>query len=255
MKRILRLLSIALLLFTAAAATTIQAQTASPFGLSPIYNAADQVAFNAAYKASLPPALQSYMALPYNAFAAGSATAPARITPVILLQAANQYSLDTQIAVWGWDPYLTDLGRIVQGYAWVPSFGQPNIPVGPGLSTALVAPAGTPTYNPAAPPLGSIILPLVNQATGKMVLPLPYIAPGSTVAVSTASVDPVGFLEMPFGAPGGTGDWYSAITGDQSPIGTVINDSRGSFEKKPQGQANMITGTISVFWVKRAPVQ
>lgn len=124
---------------------TTQAQTAaSPFGLSPLYNAADQVAFNAAYKASLPPALAAYMALPYNAFTAGSATALTRTTPAVL-RAANQFALDTQIAVWGQDPYMTDLVRIVQGYGWVPSFGQPNIPIGPGLSM----PENPYTYNAA----------------------------------------------------------------------------------------------------------
>jgi hypothetical protein len=251
MKKILRHLAIALL-FAVMITPAMQAQTAAPttsattpFGLAPLYNAADQLAFNAAYAASLPPALKAYMALPYSQADFGTTAATlTRTTPSVLLQAAGQFSLDTQIAVWGQDPYMTDLVRIVQGYTWVPSFGQANIPVGPGLSI----PTSTYVYNPAAPPAGAIIVPLVNATTGKMVLPLPYAAP--VTAAPITSTDPVGFLEMPFGAAGGIGDWYSVVTGDASPLLTVVVDSRGTFEKEAEGQANIITGTVSVFWVR-----
>jgi len=256
MKKTLRNLAIALLC-AVTFMPAIQAQTATttapaaastattPFGLAPLYNAADQLAFNAAYAASLPPALTAYMALPYSQASYGvTATTPTRTTPAILLQAAGQFSLDTQIAVWGQDPYMTDLVRIVQGYFWVPSFGQPNIPVGPGLSI----PTSTYVYNPNAPPAGSIIVPVVNPLTGKMVLPAPYAAP--VAAAPVTGTDPVGFLEMSFGAAGGIGDWYSVVTGDASPLLTVVTDSRGTFEKEAEGQANLITGTVSVFYVR-----
>jgi hypothetical protein len=187
------------------------------------------------------------MALPYNAFAAGSASAPTRTTPSILLPMAAKYSLDTQIAVWGWDAYMTFLMRIVQGYAWVPGFGQPNIPIGPGLTM----PTTPYVYNPGAPPAGSILCPLVDPATGKMALPLPFAAPVLVAPVVTA--DPVGFLEMPFGAPDGIGDWYSELSGDKSPLGTLSQDSRGTFKKETQGFANVAEpGQLSVFWVKTA---
>lgn len=108
MKHTLKKISLAILPFAIAFVPSIQAQTAasavaSPFGLTPLYNATDQIAFNAAYKASLPPTLAAYMALPYNAFTAGSATVPTRTTPAVLLQAASQFTLDTQIAVRGQD--------------------------------------------------------------------------------------------------------------------------------------------------------
>jgi hypothetical protein len=48
----------------------------------------------------------------------------------------------------------------------------------------------------------------------------------------------------------GIGDWYSVINGGQSAISTVVDDSRGSFEKEPEGQANLITGTVNIFLVK-----
>jgi hypothetical protein len=215
--------------------------------LSPVFNADDQKGFNEAYAASLPPDLTAFMALPYNAFDAGSATAPTRMTLSLLLAIAAKYALDTQIALFGYDPYMTMLMRLVQGYPWVPSFGQPNIPIGPGLSMPQIPY----TYNPAAPPPGSIIMPLVNPATGKMTLPLAFVAPVIIAPVTTT--DPVGFLEFPFGAPNGIGDWYSLTPGDTSPLGTIsvsINPP-GTFKKETQGFANLAEpGQLSVFWVK-----
>lgn len=73
----------------------------------------------------------------------------------LALQLANEgYSIDTQIMVWGWDPQMTMQIRENQGYAWVPSYGSSNIPVGPGLSV----PGESTTYNPASPPPGAIIV-------------------------------------------------------------------------------------------------
>jgi hypothetical protein len=71
----------------------------------------------------------------------------------LALNLANQgYSIDTQIMVWGWDPQMTMTVRQNQGYSWVPSYGQSNVPVGPGISD----PYEPVSYNPAAPPPGSI---------------------------------------------------------------------------------------------------
>jgi hypothetical protein len=71
----------------------------------------------------------------------------------LALNLANQgYSIDTQIMVWGWDPQMTMTIRENQGYSWVPSYGEANIPVGPGLSM----PDDPTTYNPGNAPAGSI---------------------------------------------------------------------------------------------------
>jgi hypothetical protein len=71
----------------------------------------------------------------------------------LALKLANQgYPVDTQIMVWNWDPQMTMQVRENQGYAWVPSFGQSNVPIGPGLSMP-----GVPnSYSPNSPPAGSI---------------------------------------------------------------------------------------------------
>lgn len=71
----------------------------------------------------------------------------------LALNLANQgYSIDTQIMVWGWDPQMTMTVRQNQGYSWVPSYGQANIDIGPGLSM----PGNSSTYNPGNPPAGAI---------------------------------------------------------------------------------------------------
>jgi hypothetical protein len=71
----------------------------------------------------------------------------------LALSLANQgYSIDTQIMVWGWDPQMTMQIRENQGYSWVPSYGQSNINVGPGLSM----PGDTNTYSPGNAPSGAI---------------------------------------------------------------------------------------------------
>jgi hypothetical protein len=67
--------------------------------------------------------------------------------------AAQGYSIDTQIMLWGWDPQMTMTIRQEYGYTWVPSWGQPAITQAPGVSDPLSTGS---TYNPDAPPPGSI---------------------------------------------------------------------------------------------------
>lgn len=95
-----------------------------------------------AYWAAQPPAVQALRDMPDG-----------EAKDKVALSLANQgYSIDTQIMVWGWDPQMTMTVRENQGYSWVPSYGQANIPVGPGLSM----PNDPTTYDPANPPAGAI---------------------------------------------------------------------------------------------------
>jgi hypothetical protein len=153
--------------------------------------------------------------------------------------------------VWGWDPYMTMLMRVVQGYTWVYGFGQGTIPVGPGLSGADFNPP-LPTYNASLYPPGSIKVSLTLSDYP------PYQAPVA-VAPTTTITSPVGFLEMPFGQPNGVGDYYSVATGDTSPLNTTIVITNptimvpaGTYVKEAKGSAAVIGGQISVFWVKTA---
>lgn len=67
-------------------------------------------------------------------------------------QLADQgFIIDVAIMVYQWDP-VTVMGiRQQEGFTWVPSGNQPDIPVMPGLSVP-----GLPTYDPNNPPPGSI---------------------------------------------------------------------------------------------------
>jgi hypothetical protein len=95
-----------------------------------------------AYWAAQPAAVQVLRGMPDN-----------EAKDKLALSLAGQgYQIDTQIMVWNWDPQMTMQVRANQGYAWVPSFGQSNIPVGPGVSD----PFEPVSYNPASPPPGSI---------------------------------------------------------------------------------------------------
>jgi len=67
-------------------------------------------------------------------------------------QLANEgYTIDVPIMVWGWDPLATMIDRQNNGYTWVPSALQSDVPVTPGNTFP-----GLPSYDPNKPPAGSI---------------------------------------------------------------------------------------------------
>lgn len=61
------------------------------------------------------------------------------------------FSIDSDIMVYGDDPYITMRYRQDMGYTWIPAAGQANIPVAPGLKFP-----GLASYDPLQPPPGSI---------------------------------------------------------------------------------------------------
>jgi hypothetical protein len=66
--------------------------------------------------------------------------------------ATQGYAIDVPIMVDGLDPLATMMQRQADGYTWVPSALQANIPVGPGISWP------GPAYDPNNPPPGSIMV-------------------------------------------------------------------------------------------------
>jgi len=96
-------------------------------------------AFDAAYWASQPPAVQQ---LQY--------VSPDDRTQLATQLANEGYSIDVPIMVWGWDPATTMATRQADGYTWVPSALQQPVAVAPGITY------NGQTYNPANPPAGSI---------------------------------------------------------------------------------------------------
>jgi hypothetical protein len=65
--------------------------------------------------------------------------------------AAQGYSIDVPIMVWGWDPGITTQLRQSYGYTWVPSALQQPVAEAPGINVPGLTP-----YDPAHPPAGSI---------------------------------------------------------------------------------------------------
>jgi hypothetical protein len=136
-----------------------QSTVPQPVGSSPGETEAD------AYWAQQPAAVQVLRGMPDD-----------NAKEKLALKLANQgYSIDTQIMVWNWDPQMTMQVRENQGYAWVPSFGQSNIPIGPGLSM----PGMPNSYSPNSPPAGSIQVSTAF-AVGTMQNPLVQVDPVGT---------------------------------------------------------------------------
>jgi hypothetical protein len=65
--------------------------------------------------------------------------------------AAEGYSIDVPVMVWGWDASKTTQLRQGFGYTWVPSAMQAPVSAAPGISGGSISP-----YDPNHPPVGSI---------------------------------------------------------------------------------------------------
>ena len=88
--------------------------------------------------------------------------------------ALQGYTIDVPIMVDGMDPLATMMQRQADGYTWVPSALQPNIPVGPGISWP-----GT-VYDPNNPPPGSVMVTTAFAAGTNM--QDPWITPQEITA-------------------------------------------------------------------------
>jgi hypothetical protein len=67
--------------------------------------------------------------------------------------AAQGFVIDYATMILRWDPYMANRGRLEEGYTWIPSMMQNPIPLAPGLGFP-----GLPSYDPAHPPPGSVIV-------------------------------------------------------------------------------------------------
>ena len=67
--------------------------------------------------------------------------------------AAEGYTIDVPIMVWGWDPSKTMAARQSYGYTWVPSALQAPVTAAPGITAP-----GMTSYDPSNPPAGSILV-------------------------------------------------------------------------------------------------
>jgi hypothetical protein len=95
-----------------------------------------------AYWAEQPPAVQALQNMPMDERGAAAQSL-----------AAQGYTIDVPIMVWGWDPLATMLLRQADGYTWVPSAAQADVGAAPGINYSSSA-----NYNSSSPPPGSILV-------------------------------------------------------------------------------------------------
>jgi len=107
-------------------------------------------AFDNSYWASQPAAVQTLRNMPES-----------QRTEYAQQLAAEGYSIDVPIMVWGWDPSLVTSMRQADGYTWVPSAMQNPVEDAPGLGAV----GNMAAYNPNVAPAGSIIVPPANSNT------------------------------------------------------------------------------------------
>jgi hypothetical protein len=98
-------------------------------------------AFDDAYWAKQPQAVQALRTMSNYAEKTKAAAA----------LAAQGYTIDVPIMVWGWDPAKITTARQSYGYTWVPSALQPDVAEAPGMNLP-----GMTAYDPKNPPSGSV---------------------------------------------------------------------------------------------------
>jgi hypothetical protein len=129
---------------TTAAPAASGSPTAAATSASTPTPADPTLAFDNAYWASQPTAVQTLRNMP-EAEREGYADQ----------LASEGYTIDVPIMVWGWDPSIVTSMRQADGYTWVPSGLQNPVEDAPGLG-----PLGNlAAYNPNDPPPGSILVP------------------------------------------------------------------------------------------------
>ena len=101
-----------------------------------------QTDFNNFYWAAQPTPLQASQYAPFS---------PTEALALI----AQDYVVDNEIMVIGWDAYLCMIRRLADGYVWYPNAEMPPVTIAPGLSLP-----GFVTYNPTAAPNGAISVSL-----------------------------------------------------------------------------------------------
>lgn len=197
---------------------TVQAPT--PLAPAPPTLYQQEVAFDKIYWAAQHPELQALPAI---------SDLSQRIATATQL-AMKGFLVDTEIMVYGWDPYLTMVDRAEFGYTWVPSLLQAPPAIAPGVSEP-----GVTAYDPNSPPPGSIKVS-TNPSDYPSLVP-PQAPP-------TPITELVG---IPVFGPG-VGQTYYTVSGDNSPDGTIFNDSRGTFTK----HVTLYGGFRSAVWVMTA---
>ena len=105
---------------------------------SKIATDADQIAFDQAYWAAQPPAVQTLQNMDVGDLRNQAAA----------LLASYNYRIDIPIMGWGWDPYNVMKLRQSFGYTWTPSAMESPVQIAPGLPAVFI---GLKPYDPKVP--------------------------------------------------------------------------------------------------------
>ena len=184
-----------------------------------------QTQFDQAYLAAQPPEVQALMHMPADSTDA----IQARVARGAVL-AAQGYTIDAPIMVYGWDPYLAMTQRLAAGMAWVPSALQPGLGQPGGYAMPGLVPfPGQQSYDPNNPPPGSI-----KVSTNIADYP-PFDPPAPPAPAPAVNTDPVGAQSV--------GNLYlSTATGNTYADGATYTEARGTFLKHititPFGRTN-----------------
>lgn len=128
--------------------------------------------------------------------------------------AIKGYKIDTQIMVWGWDPFKVQSLRLSFGYKWVPNALQPPVQAAPGLGGPGITP-----YDPNNPPGGAIKVSLDLDDYPPFDPPMKEAPAG--VAIIPGS--PIGMQTL--------GNLYYSVPGDPFLDGMKFTEVRGVFLK------------------------
>lgn len=148
-------------------------------------NASTLSIFDAAYWASQPPQVAALNTLPVDC----QNPTPTGRTNTAMALATQGFTIDGQIMLWGWDPYLVMSMRQMYGYPWVPSVLMPPITLAPGITQ----PGSTP-YNPANPPKGAIMVS-TNPANYPPFVTTPPVTPASEPTSLVGASEGAGYYQ------------------------------------------------------------
>jgi hypothetical protein len=185
----------------------------------------NMAAFDAAYVASLPPALQGLMAMPI-----GDPTSNLARATAALKLAQQGYAIDYNIMVLGADPWLIMNQRVVaDGLRWGPSALQSG-PANPFTQQSGPVPAGAITYS-------------INISDYPPFAPVVPAPPAPTVS-------PVG-PDMSYVDPNTGKEVYAAQAGDPYPLGYRWTDASGVYVKVGLGSELMNPTQRVAVWEKQ----
>jgi len=181
-----------------------------------IFDAAAQLVFDEAYRASLAPQVAALLDMQDSVLRMATAQN----------LASQGFLIDVPIQVWGWNPYVTMALRQIDGFTWVPSALQPSVGYSIGSNDN---PPFVP-YDPSKPPQGSIKVS-VNPVDFPPFLPVP----AASTPKATNVVGDLAFGNTYKAGPGVVISGNSVNVFDGEPFTTPVGTFTAKVSKSPFG--------------------